>query len=593
MINIVKQLAEAATPESVKSKIEEVEDLKARFEQMLQEAQEKLEQRLFGDKLEMFSKLDKYMEIANTVSTIVSVVKWGIRIVACASPPLLGCLWNLAIAALEWAFSKIMETCWFSAKVFGWVRNSGIRAILDFPTQVAQTIANKGNEILPLPEGIGPLFAPITINHREFDIDCKAGGGDGDGGGPEPTEEQKALMDVAKEVGDDKFEAFLEMAAKRAADYNVALDAERIRKLAPLIKSLTIEQMKQLAANQPTEGVPVPAEEFLKSIATLTQAESQRKAARNIDYDKAQRSNPKFERDQIKWKPDLFVKLDISSDSKEFADAIYDIQKMLGIKADGMAGPSTTKAFYERNNQPRDKAYENASKLVEEEKRARAEKKATEKRRKEIEALRNDEKVKAAMAEAFPSEDQLKKDLMPLTWDNLENDSIQFIKVKGRAIVGIKTEAGHRLGAYFHHVEREFRGEKMNMVVKTSRFYTLDTISDGEGIGESVILDDGSHGIQLITIQPHEEGLLLRDGADLLRQVRGTLMTIQPLQTITGPAAKVEAPREALGSVASQTYLQRSFQQFEATLEHRLRGHLQQDVDPSAPAARVRAARAA
>lgn len=60
-------------------------------------------------------------------------------------------------------------------------------------------------------------------------------------------------------------------------------------------------------------------------------------------------------------------------------------------------------------------------------------------------------------------------------------------------------------------------------------------------------------------------------------------MSVQPAKATTGPAAKVEALREALGSVASQTYLQRSFQQLEATLEHRLRGHLQQDADAAAP----------
>ena len=177
---------------------------------MLQEAQEKLEKRLFGDKLEMFSKLDKYMEIANTVSTIVSVVKWGIRIVACASPPLLGCLWNLAVAALEYAFSKIMETCWFSAKVFGWVKDSGINAILDFPTEVAQTIANKVNERAAAARGHRPAVRADQNQPQRVRYRLQGGGGgggergDGGGGGPEPTEEQKALMDLAKEVGDDE-----------------------------------------------------------------------------------------------------------------------------------------------------------------------------------------------------------------------------------------------------------------------------------------------------------------------------------------------------------------------------------------------------
>lgn len=60
-------------------------------------------------------------------------------------------------------------------------------------------------------------------------------------------------------------------------------------------------------------------------------------------------------------------------------------------------------------------------------------------------------------------------------------------------------------------------------------------------------------------------------------------MNINFVRTIAGPAPMAEPPRNALGSVASQTYLQRAFQQFEATLEHRLRGYLQPDVDAGAP----------
>ena len=48
-------------------------------------------------------------------------------------------------------------------------------------------------------------------------------------------------------------------------------------------------------------------------------------------------------------------------------------------------------------------------------------------------------------------------------------------------------------------------------------------------------------------------------------------MAVQPMRTITGPAARAE------------TYLQRAFEQFEVTLEHCLRGHLRQDADAAAP----------
>jgi hypothetical protein len=313
-------------------------------------------------------------------------------------------------------------------------------------------------------------------------------------------------MDLAKQVGDAKMEAFLEMAAKRAADYNVALSAERIRKLKDLIDSLSIEQMKKLAANQPAEGVPVPVEEFLKEIASLTPEEIERRAARKIDYDNAQRSNPKFERDQIKWKPDIFVssgkpgeigspRNPVASDSREFADAIFDVQQMLGIKADGMAGPNTTKKFYERNNLPKDGAYKNAVELVEAEKRAIEERKATAERRKEIEALLKDEKVKAAMAAPLAPEDQLKKDLTSLHWENLGDGGAAFVKVGGRSIIAMKTDSGHRLGAYFHFVEREDKGVKKTMMLDTSRFYALDTIPNNEIITFSIVDKEGQNGL--------------------------------------------------------------------------------------------------
>src|SRR5256885_11634135 len=57
-------------------------------------------------------------------------------------------------------------------------------------------------------------------------------------------------------------------------------------------------------------------------------------------------------------------------------------------------------------------------------------------------------------------------------------------------------------------------------------------------------------------------------------------MSVQPVRTITESAATAEAP----DGIAGQVYLQRSLQQFEAVLAHRLRGHIQQDADPEAPA---------
>jgi hypothetical protein len=115
---------------------------------------------------------------------------------------------------------------------------------------------------------------------------------------------------------------------------------------------------------------------------------------------------------------------------------------------------------------------------------------AAEERRKEMEAPLRDEKVQAARNAPFPSDQQLKKDLTPLKWEDLPDKQAQFIEVNGRPILMIKTDAGHRVDAYFHYVEREFNGVTMPMIVKTSRLCALDDISTHEFI---VFLDKKRH----------------------------------------------------------------------------------------------------
>ena len=69
---------------------------------------------------------------------------------------------------------------------------------------------------------------------------------------------------------------------------------------------------------------------------------------RKIDYEKAIRNNLWYQK-QMKWDPLLFIKKPgIQTGTKEFADAIYDLQVALGNKEpDGLAGISTAIAFYD------------------------------------------------------------------------------------------------------------------------------------------------------------------------------------------------------------------------------------------------------
>lgn len=267
MSNNIKKLVDMATPEGVKSKIEEFEELKDKYNQIIGEKEDALIKLFFGDKLELFEKLSEFEAIAEKVSTIVSLVEWGVRLLACASPPAIGCLWNLAISALQAAFALLIQTCWFTKKVYQPVI-SNIDMVRNFPAELAGQIITAANAHIPVPDGFDPLFAPIKINTTEFDVDCDTGG---DGGG-RLTPEREAILELINEMGEEKFNALLELMLKRGAGPWVLLTAERLQELKDKLTDVSTEELKALATD-PKKAAPVSLEKFLADIAQYTAKE--------------------------------------------------------------------------------------------------------------------------------------------------------------------------------------------------------------------------------------------------------------------------------------------------------------------------------
>ena len=263
----LEKLADMATPEGVKSKVEEFEEMKAKYEEIIKHQEEELSKFFFGDNLELFEKLAEFEKVAETVSTIVSLVEWGVRLLACASPPAIGCLWNLAISALQAAFAILMQTCWFTKKVYQPVI-SKVDMVGKFPAKVAAEIVTAANSYLPVPEGFDPLFAPIDVDVGTFKADCD----DASDAGARLTPERQAILDLREELGEAKFQAFLEMMAKRAAGPWVLVTPERIAALKEPLKKIDEKTLKELAADK-TKGAPVELVEFLTGISQYTERE--------------------------------------------------------------------------------------------------------------------------------------------------------------------------------------------------------------------------------------------------------------------------------------------------------------------------------
>jgi hypothetical protein len=265
--NNLKKVVEMFTPEGVKSKIEEFEEKKIYYQQLIEEKEDELITRFFGDKLAFFEKMEKLESLVGNISTIVTMVEWGVRLLACAAPPAIGCLWNLVISALQAAFAWLIQTCWFSKKVYGPII-SEIDFVRNFPSEVASKIVKSANEYIPMPEGFDPIFAPISVNNSEFKIDCD---GSGDGAG-NLTPEREAIMKLIEEIGEDKFRAMLEVSLKRGAGPWLLLTVERVSELKEKLKDVSAADLRKVAKD-PKAEVPVSLDEFLKGIKKYSKQE--------------------------------------------------------------------------------------------------------------------------------------------------------------------------------------------------------------------------------------------------------------------------------------------------------------------------------
>lgn len=268
--NNINKAIEAFTPEGVRSKIEEFEAKKAEYEALIKETQETLEKKFFGDKLELLEKLEKWEWIADKVGTVATLVEWGVRLLACAAPPAIGCLWNLFISALQAAFAMLLQTCWFTKKVYAPVMNA-ISDVREFPTTVAKFVVEEANKYIKVPDGMDPLFDKIEIRNSDIPVECDENSGRG---GPKLTEEQEKLLEMVQEMGVAKFCALLAVMKKRGAGPWVLLTADRLAKLQTSLENVTAKQLKD-AAEAPDSKVPAPIEEFLESVSKYTPREKE------------------------------------------------------------------------------------------------------------------------------------------------------------------------------------------------------------------------------------------------------------------------------------------------------------------------------
>jgi len=221
-----------------------------------------------------FNAVNHVISVMNEIDDIVSLVRWGARVIECLSPPAVGCLWMLAQSALEKAAAYVVETCWFRKKIAPLVLK------LDIVQKLAQEIYNKLKTFLKthLRDSILEFIFPEEESQAppsptKDDITCGSGGGggdDGEPGGGELTPEQQAVMQMQEDLGEEKFQALLELLQKANVDPKTKMSADHVKQLAEAVKGLSADQLKKMAdayVKGDPDGVPEDIKKAIEKLA--------------------------------------------------------------------------------------------------------------------------------------------------------------------------------------------------------------------------------------------------------------------------------------------------------------------------------------
>lgn len=311
----------------------------------------------------------------------IQLIRLGVQVISCLTPPALGCLWGLvAQIGISAGLDLLIGTQWFNDRIV----NPAVRDLVrTYATPLYQKLINRA-----LGEELKEYHCHIADNQFP-QLDAAEVGGLPLGSDLLKHRDQwetrnretilKDLKDVfqkgkGRRVSTEELEqlaAELKKSGKKPEELKALLEASRDAATGRL-------KIEEATSNVQTGVIPqVPGK-------GEGEGDGEGKE-RKIDYPRATKRNKQLQR-ELRWDPLTFYKKPgVAVDSEEFADAVYDMQEALRISADGILGEQTLIAFYERNKVKPDAAYEAAVKLRAEKREAK-EKAAREKAEKAAKA---------------------------------------------------------------------------------------------------------------------------------------------------------------------------------------------------------------
>lgn len=240
--------------EQIEERVRDIRDLQSRLERSAVHNVEAMIREVVGPYEDEIRQLEEIQRVVSDIATIINLVRWGARVIACLSPPGWGCLWLLGEAALDQALALLVETCWFQRHITPYIANTDFMRRI--PNRIAQLIVEKARTVLP--ESVRDIFADvptISATVRPEDIDCND-----DSEATRLNDERRAMYNMQRRLGEDRFRALGDVARATGVGEREPLSAAEVNRLTAAIETsgITAAQLRAYARQYPNapEGVP-------------------------------------------------------------------------------------------------------------------------------------------------------------------------------------------------------------------------------------------------------------------------------------------------------------------------------------------------
>jgi len=319
--------------------------------------------RMIEDLVAAVQEVKYWMDIA---TTSIDLIRIGVQLISCLSPPGLGCLWGLvAQLGIGTMVGLVIGTQWFADKI---VTPNVRKLVLKYIAPYYQTMIN--NALGPGLSDYHCHIADDPIPSMNFTAKAEI---------PDSAlreHRDKWEAEFAPEILKDLQQVFGKPGGKKPTKEELLELLKKIKESGLSMQEFKDRQTAQALLQQsldPKSG-KLNLEEAKKQ-AEKTEMPAPVAKERKIDYPNARKQNAIYQK-MRGWDPTLFVKKPgIKVDSDEFADAVYDLQRALKIKADGIAGDDTLIAFYDQNKLKKDIFYNESEQAIAQAKAAEEERK--------------------------------------------------------------------------------------------------------------------------------------------------------------------------------------------------------------------------